>query len=630
MSASNRMDDLILSRRLSRRALLVRATQAAVLGGAAGLLAACGGDDDTPTATSAAAAPTATPAQAEAPTATPAAAATPAAPGAATPTPGAAAATPTAASITLTATPIPDVGTGDVREGGTLTYGTLGNVDYGSLDMTTTTGTYDLEIGTSLNDAYIWLAGDGSFVPGLAESWEASADGLSFTFKLREDVVFHDGTPLNAEAAKFNFDRMTSRETNPSGLSYSYLGAGTSYQGCEVLDDYTFQINLSSPNAIFMFRMRRKYISPQSPTAVQAHGTEYFRNPVGCGPMKLVEWVEADHVTLERFEEYTWGPSDIFENTGPTHLDRLVHRIFADLSTKAIALESGELDYAARLNEEDMVRFDEDPDLFVVIRNQMGQATVLDMNTERPPTNDIAVRQAISWAIDREGLVHAVFFGLLEPATNLFTPDMWSYDASLSDLMGYDPDRANQILEDAGWVMQGDVRVKDGQELRLTWLLSQAASPVGQFVQADLAKVGIAVDLQILAGAGLVEAVLRGDHNIAGGIGGWVQEDPDVTRSWLHSSLIDVRQNGVRVRDPELDDLLNRGIAFAGDPRSPEREEIYKQIQREVMENAYVVPIYYRRGFEAGHPWVKFEQFGFVDFDPYGSYHEWLDVWLDR
>jgi peptide/nickel transport system substrate-binding protein len=178
--------------------------------------------------------------------------------------------------------------------------------------------------------------------------------------------------------------------------------------------------------------------------------------------------------------------------------------------------------------------------------------------------------------------------------------------------------------------MDGDVRSKDGQELRLVWLLSQAASPVGQFVQADLAKIGIAVDLQILAGAGLTDAVLRGDHNIAGGTGGWVQEDPDVTRNWLHSSLIDVRQNGVRVRDPELDDLLNRGIAFAGDPRSPEREEIYKQIQSEIMENAYVIPLYYRRGYEVGHPEAKFRQFGFVDFDPYGSYHEWLDVWLEE
>ncbi len=594
---------------------------------AVGLLASCGGDDDdaeeTPDAPTASAnEPTS--GGTDSPTAT---AATGTGSGEPSPTSGSS----TSAPLTLTATPLP-VTTDDSepQQGGTMMYGTLGTIDYGSLDMTTTTGTFDLEIGTAINDAYIWLAADGSFVSGLAESWEVTDDALSYTFKLREDVTFHDGTPLNAEAAKFNFDRMTSRETNPSGLSYSYLGAGASFKECIVVDPFTFQINLNSPNAIFLFRMRRKYISPQSPTAIEQSGAEYFRNPVGCGYMKFVSWEENDRVVLERNEDYTWGPAGIFENTGPAHLDQIVHRMFTDVSTKAIALESGELHYAARLNEEDVARFEEDDDYLVVARNQMGQATVLDMNTERAPTNDIAVRQAISWAIDREGLVESIFYGLLEPATNLFTADMWSYDASLGDLMGYDPDRANQILDDAGWVMDGDVRSKDGQELRCVWIVSQAASPVGQFVQADLAKIGIAVDLQILAGAGLTEAVLRGDHNISGGTGGWVQEDPDVTRSWLHSSLIDVRQNGVRVRDPELDELLNQGIAFAGDPRSAEREEIYKQIQREVIENAYVVPIYYRRGFEVGHLEVKFHQFGFLDFDPYGSYHEWLDVWLSE
>jgi peptide/nickel transport system substrate-binding protein len=623
MALTDRVSELILSRRLSRRRLLVHAGQATAIGISAGLLAACGDDDEEPTATTAAGQPTTAPdatgttdtGGADAATATPAAPAEP---------------TPTAPSVMLTATPVLTDDVGDPVQGGTLNYGTLGTIDYGSLDMTTTTGTYDLEIGTSLNDAYIWLDADGSFVPGLCESWEATDDGLSYTFTLREGVTFHDGTPLDAEAVKFNFDRMASRETNPSGLSYSYLGVGVSYEGTEVIDPMTFRITLSRPNAIFLYRMRRKYISPQSPAAIQQYGADYFRNPVGCGPFRFIEWVENDHVSMERYEEYTWGPPDIFENTGPAHLDVLVHRIFTDLSTKAIALETGEVDYAARLNEEDIVRFQEDGELNVIIRNQMGQATVLDMNTERFPTSELEVRQAISWAIDREGLVNSVFFGLLEPATNLFTPDMWSYDPSLSDLMGYDPDRANQILDDAGWQMQGNVRVKDGQELRCIWLLSQAASAVGQFVQADLAKVGIAVDLQILAGAGLTEAVLRGDHNIAGGTGGWVQEDPDVTRNWLHSSLIDVRQNGVRVRDPDLDALLDSGIAFAGSPRSPEREEIYKQIQREVMENAYVVPIYYRRGLEAGQQYVKFRQFGFIDFDPYGSYHEWLDVWLDR
>lgn len=536
---------------------------------------------------------------------------------------------PTTAADEQEATPTAEPADGEAQAGGTLNYGTRGDVDFGSLDMTTTTGTDDLEIGRSLNEPYVWLLSDGSFAPGLAESWEISEDALQYTFKLREDVVFHDGTPMNAEAAKFNFDRMTNRETNPSGLSYSYLGAGgAGFDSTDVVDDYTFRINLTQPNAIFMFRMRRKYMAPQSPTAVEEFGDEYFRNPVGCGPFKFVEWEEGDHVTYERFEDYTWGTPQLFDNSGPPYLDRQTQRIFDDASTKATALEAGELDYAMRLNPEDMLRFEDMTDIEIRIREKNGQSSNLGCNVQRAPTDDLAVRRAMGFAIDREALVDTVFFGLHDPAYHLFTPTMWSYDPSLEELFGYDPDMAEQILEDAGWVRNGgDIREKDGEPLRLLYILSQEGLPVGQFVQAELREIGMDVELQTMAGAGLTEAVLAGEHNITGGVDHWIQEDPDVVRNWLHSSLIDVRQNPIRAEDPELDDLLDRGIAYAGGPHEPEREAFYQDIQRIVMERAYIIPLHFPKTLEAYRPYVHAENIG---FDPYGTYHEWLDVWMEE
>ncbi len=594
-------------RQLSRRELLAiggKGTVALlVIGPASGLLAACGGDDDDDD-DDGATDPTAT--------------AEPAGDGTATSAPE------------EEATESSDVPEGEARAGGTLNYATLGDIGFGSLDMTTTTGTYDLEIGRSLNDPYIWLLEDGSFAPGLAESWEVSDDALQYTFKLREDVVFHDGTPLDAEAVVFNFDRMTNRETNPSGLSYSYLGAGgAGFVSTEVVDDYTFRINLDTPNAIFLLRMRRKYVSPQSPAAIEQFGEEYFRNPVGCGPFKFVEWSEGDRITMERFEDYTWGPPQIFDNTGPAYLEQVVYRVFDDLSTKATALEAGEVHYAARLNPEDVSRFQDMSEIEVVVREQSGQATDLNLNVQKFPTDDLAVRQAIGWAIDREAMVESLFFGLLEPAYHILTPSMWSYDASLESLFGYDPDQAESILEEAGWTRDGDgVRTKDGEELNLLWLLSQETLPVGQFVQANLRDIGMNVELQVLAGAGLTEALLAGNHNIEGGEGGWIQEDPDVFRAYAHSSLIDVRQNFIRAENAELDDLLDQGIAFAGDPRGPEREQIYKDIQRIMMEEGYVIPVYYRRSFEAYQADLA-AGFQNIGYDPYGTYHEWVDVWLE-
>jgi peptide/nickel transport system substrate-binding protein len=514
------------------------------------------------------------------------------------------------------------------RYGGVLRYGTLGNVDFGSLDMTTTTGTFDLEIGRALNDAYVHMIEGEEFVPGLAESWEISDDALEYTFKLREDIVFHDGTQLDAEAAKYNFDRMTNRETNPGGISYSYLGAGATYGGCDVIDDYTFRLTMTEPNAIFMFRMRRRYVAPQSPTAIEEHGEEYFRNPVGVGPFKLLRWEEDSEVVLEAFEDYNWGPPEIFENTGRPYLDQVVHRIFRDLSTKATALEAGELDLAARLLPEDIIRLQDDPDIEVVIRDQTGQATFLSCNIDRYPTSEVEVREAIAWAIDREALTESIFFGLEVPAYHVFTPDMWSYDASLEDLFGFDPDRSIQVLEDAGWEVGNDgIREREGERLELLYILDELTLPVGQFIQAQLLDVGIGVQLETLAGAGLLEAQLAGQHHITGGMGGWIQEDPDVLRNWIHSSLIGVRQNYTLVNDPELDQLLEDGLKFVGDIRSPEREALYQQAQAMILEPYYVVPLYYRHSFEAHWPYVNVDSIG---YDPYGTYHDWNDVWIDE
>jgi peptide/nickel transport system substrate-binding protein len=520
----------------------------------------------------------------------------------------------------------PDDTPADDRYGGTLNYGTLGNVDFGSLDMTTTTGTFDLEIGRALNDAYVHLLEDESFAPGLAESWEISDDALIYTFKLREDVIFHDGTELDADAVKFNFDRMTDRETNPGGLSYSYLGAGATYGGCEVIDPYTFELTMTEPNAIFMFRMRRRYLSPQSPTAIEEYGDEYFRNPVSCGPFRLANWEEDSEIALEAFEDYNWGPPELFENTGRPYLDRVVHRVYRDLSTKATSLEAGEIDMAARLLPEDVVRLQDHPDIEVVIREQTGQSTFLSPNVERFPTSEPEVREAIAWAIDRESLSESIFFGLEPPAYHIFTPDMWSFDSSLEDLFGYDPDRSREILEEAGWEPGGDgIYERDGERLELIYILDDLTLPVGQFIQAQLLDVGMDVQLETLAGAGLLESQLAGDHHITGGMGGWIQEDPDVLRNWIHSSLIGVRQNYTRVSDPDLDQLLEDGLKFTGDIRSPEREALYQEAQSMILENYYIVPLYYRRSYEAHWPHVNVDNIG---YDPYGTYHDWSDVWL--
>ncbi len=520
------------------------------------------------------------------------------------------------------------VSTTTVTRGGMLRFGAIADLGYGSLDLSTTTGTPDYDDAFSFNDAYIYLLPNGTFVPGLATSWDVSPDGLSYTFKLRQDVKFHDGTAFDAAAAKYNFDRYADKAINPAGYSYRYLGAGVNYKGCNVIDPYTFRLNFSTPNTLFIYRMRRGWFSPQSPTAIQKYGKDYYRNPVSVGPFKFTEWTPGDHITGDAYADYKWGPTQIFGHSDRPYLDRIMYKIFKDNTTKATALESGDLDYASQLNPEDFTRFKSNKNFVANSRDQNGTSVYISCNCERPPSNDIAVRQAISWAIDRAALAKSLYFGLYPPTTGVLTPNMWSYDASLESLMGYDSQKAGQLLDQAGWVRSGNgTRSKQGQDLKLRWIINQAQQPVAQYVQDQLQKIGIAITLQTLAGAGLNDALTRGDHNLSGGTGNSINEDPDILRTTMHSSLIDVSQNTIRVRNPELDSLFEKGISFNGDLHAPEREQMYKRIQQIILQNAYVIPLYDQKTLEAYHTNVHAENIG---YDPYGQYHQFNSVWLEK
>ncbi|MBI4640104.1 MAG: hypothetical protein HY731_05385 [Candidatus Tectomicrobia bacterium] len=518
----------------------------------------------------------------------------------------------------------PQSGAKAPKYGGQLKYGTIGDSTYGSMDVTTTTGTFDLENALSLQDSLIHMTPDWQLVPGLAESWTVSDDKLIYTFKLREGVKFHDGTSLDAQAIKFNFDRMSDAKRNPSGLSRSYLGP--TFAGTEVVDKLTFRFTLTKPNPLFLLRMRRAYFSPQSPAAIEKWGDEYFRHPVSVGPFKFVEWAEHDHIIVEANPDYAWAPPQLFKHQGRPYLDRVYYRIITDVDTRVAALESGELDFIAGIGPQDAIRLKDSKNIGVIIRDQMGQSTNLDLNTEKPPTNELEVRKAIEYAIDKETLTKKVLFGINTPAWHFMTPTLWSYDPSLTEMYKFDQAKSKDILEKAGWKVASDgIRVKDGNRLSLLWITSQEALPVAQFVQAQLKQIGIDAQIQTLAGAGLIEAITKGQHNIAGGVGGWIQEDPDVIRSWAHSSYINVRQNNIRARDAELDKLLEEGISINAPLHGEDRAAIYRKIQRRIMENAYTVPLFYRKSIEAARSQVNLDNIG---YDPYGTYHYFYEVFL--
>ncbi len=194
-------------------------------------------------------------------------------------------------------------------------------------------------VNRNICDSLVAKTAEAEFVPHLATAWEIAEDGLSYTFTLRDDVTFHDGTPFNAEAVKYNLERVASPEL-ASRLAVSYLGP---FESAEVLDEYTVKVNFSRPHAAFM-NVFASWVGMVSPTAAAAADPADFNwMPICSGPFKFEEYVAQSHVSFVVNPDYAWAPA-IFTHEGRAYLDRVVIRFISDESTRVAALETGEVD----------------------------------------------------------------------------------------------------------------------------------------------------------------------------------------------------------------------------------------------------------------------------------------------
>ena len=235
----------------------------------------------------------------------------------------------------------------------------------------------------------------GNPVPGLAESWVISDDGMSYTFNLRHDVEFHDGTPFNAAAVKFSLDRIIAPDTQ-SQLAITLIGP---YASTDVVNEYTAKVNFSEPYAPFLGNLSLPYMAMVSPTAVEKWGADYQLHQVGTGPFIFKEYVPNERLVLERNPDYNWAPS-FAQHTGPAYLDRVVFRFLPDSSARIRALEAGDVDVARELPPEQSPRLAQNPDFTLLVGAMPGQTMQFFMNTQREPTNDLKVRQALLYGTD--------------------------------------------------------------------------------------------------------------------------------------------------------------------------------------------------------------------------------------
>jgi peptide/nickel transport system substrate-binding protein len=321
---------------------------------------------------------------------------------------------------------------------------------------------------------------DGDLLPALVDSWEVSDDGLHYTLKLREDVKFHDDTPFNAEAVCFNFDRIVDPATE-SRSAIRFLGP---YDSCEVVDEFTAQVNMKEPYGPFLEALAISELGIVSPTAVEKYGDQYEMNQVGTGPFRWVEHVLNDHLTLERNPDYNWAP-ETYQHQGPAYVDRVTFRFIPESATREGALEIGEVHVI-----DDLVLYNNDIP---------SRARHYPINVSKPPTDDLNVRRAMNMAVDRQAVVSTLYVNMWPEAYNLFGPGILFYDQTVQDKYAseyaYDPEKAGALLDEAGWTMGADgIRYKDGVPLKIL-LVAASGKEVHELVQAQLREVGIDMEV---------------------------------------------------------------------------------------------------------------------------------------
>ncbi len=335
-------------------------------------------------------------------------------------------------------------------------------------------------------------ARDGSVHPWLAAEWDITDGGRVYTFKLRQDVTFHDGTPFNAEAVKFNFDYVFQPDV-PQKFAYGAMG-GTKYVGTEVVDEYTVKVTFDAPNAVFLVNLSDGGLGIDSPTAVQAAGDDYgIKTLVGTGPFRFKEYVQGSHTTLVRNEDYAWAP-DYYENQGPPYLEELTYREIEDADTRLAAMEGGEIQFIT-INPPQASTVEADPDLAVLTTPKAGTTRMYLMNLAKPPTDDLRVRQAINHAIDKVGMIQLpAWSGYANPGVAALPSNMipGGMPASLKALdYDFDVAKANALMDEAGWVMGADgIREKDGVKFILDMIGTTTGVPQMEPLDQMLRAIG--------------------------------------------------------------------------------------------------------------------------------------------
>ncbi|PYN48281.1 MAG: hypothetical protein DME00_12365 [Candidatus Rokuibacteriota bacterium] len=524
----------------------------------------------------------------------------------------------------MVAVPTPPSEAQSPKRGGML------RVSYGNeiagLDFHTSPGYEMMWVGMNVGCGLINITPDGKFVGDAAESWQISTDGLTYTFKLKKNVLFHDGTPADAAAVKFSIDHIMDPATK-SGMRPFY----DAVHSVEVLDPSTVQIRLKHPYA-FMLHMLAGYrtgLVLYSPTATQKYTVEDRKQGkpeavVGCGPFKLVEWVKGSHLVMDRFDKY-------FE-PGRPYLDRVMIRVIKDPVTELAAFKAGEIDFIASFS----------PDHVDTLKAQNPRALVMTgkettpmvaqmkvtvpkdgkpMSTERAPHpifGDLRVRKAVGClGIDRQEIVKIAFKGQATPWVGMAPPGTLE-SVNVNHMCPYDQAKAKALLAEAGYGPSKPLTLE-----LMTNTEKSVFSVIATVIKEQLARIGVTANIRLVDKVSWMNTTLQD--------GPWDMYVEDLL------SLLTIDSNGYlstayvsknssawshpRHTDTKVDDYYAR---YAREMDASKRKAIGKELLEYMADKMYWNTVSGSPFYMVAQPWTK----GYVYNAEFEVHFD--NVWLDK
>lgn len=397
-----------------------------------------------------------------------------------------------------------------------------------SLDPANTTEIDSIKVTINIFETLVKYEKEGNnIVPGLAETWKCSEDGLTWVFHLRRGVKFHDGTSFNAQAVVFNFERWMDIN-NPyhngqfSYWNYVFGGFPGFIESVKAVSNYAVEIKLSKPYAPFLNTLVMPVFGIESPKAIKEYKEEVYKHPVGTGPFCFKSWEQNKSITLIRNENY-W-------NT-PAKVDILEFRVIPSGQERLELLKKGEIHIADNLGPDDVAAIEADRELQLYLRPSFNVGYIA-VNNEKAPFNNRLVRNAISYAINKDEMIKEVFANIAKPAKTLIPPTLWGYNDSI-EYREYNPGKAIELLKEAGY--------PKGFKATL-WVMNTSRNyfpkplETAEYIKKSLKKANIDITIKTFNWDEYLNRIGNGEHEMA--LIGWTGDnmDPDNFLNTLLSS----------------------------------------------------------------------------------------------